>query len=194
MACPCKKIVSPAMNHNMYHNPIVQDNIKKLASYGYEIITPDSGMLANGDLGVDQLTPQGLVFGPYGFQLLPQTVYVLKVGEEAGDAVSYLSAYPLEGVQHRRAHVPQEGSPPHHGENPREQGDGQSQPQAGYEKSLFDAAHLRKKSGKKRKNGEFSSREKDFLVFYRKFNMKMSYLCRCGNLLSYQKLLEAQEK
>ena len=27
MACPCKKIVSPAMNHNMYHNPIVQDNI-----------------------------------------------------------------------------------------------------------------------------------------------------------------------
>ena len=51
MACPCKKIVAPAMNHNMYHNPIVQDNIKKLTFYGYEIITPDSGMLANGDLG-----------------------------------------------------------------------------------------------------------------------------------------------
>ncbi len=51
MACPCKKIVAPAMNHNMYHNPIVQHNIKKLADYGYEIITPDSGMLANGDLG-----------------------------------------------------------------------------------------------------------------------------------------------
>ncbi len=51
MACPCKKIVAPAMNHNMYHNPIVQDNIRKLASYGYEIITPATGMLANGDLG-----------------------------------------------------------------------------------------------------------------------------------------------
>ena len=51
MACPCKKIVAPAMNHNMYHNPIVQDNLKKLASYGYEIITPDTGMLANGDTG-----------------------------------------------------------------------------------------------------------------------------------------------
>lgn len=51
MACPCKKLVAPAMNHNMYHNPIVQDNIKKLASYGYEIITPATGMLANGDLG-----------------------------------------------------------------------------------------------------------------------------------------------
>jgi len=51
MACTCKKIVSPAMNHNMYHNPIVQDNLKKLEYYGYEIITPDNGMLANGDLG-----------------------------------------------------------------------------------------------------------------------------------------------
>ena len=39
------------MNHNMFHNPIVQDNIKKLANYGYEIVAPDSGMLANGDLG-----------------------------------------------------------------------------------------------------------------------------------------------
>lgn len=51
MACPCKKIISPAMNHNMFHNPIVQDNIKKLKAYGYEIIEPDSGMLANGDTG-----------------------------------------------------------------------------------------------------------------------------------------------
>ena len=51
MACPCKKLVAPAMNHNMYHNPIVQDNIRKLAAYGYGIITPDTGMLANGDIG-----------------------------------------------------------------------------------------------------------------------------------------------
>ena len=51
MACPCKKIVAPAMNHNMYHNPIVQENIEKLRKYDYEIVTPDSGMLANGDMG-----------------------------------------------------------------------------------------------------------------------------------------------
>ena len=51
MACPCPKLVSPAMNHNMLHNPIVQDNIKRLASYGYEIIASDNGMLANGDIG-----------------------------------------------------------------------------------------------------------------------------------------------
>lgn len=51
MACPCTKIISPAMNHNMYHNPIVQDNLKKLEGYGYIIVPPDNGMLANGDIG-----------------------------------------------------------------------------------------------------------------------------------------------
>ena len=51
MACPCKKIISPAMNHNMFHNPIVQDNIKKLKAFGYEIVEPATGMLANGDTG-----------------------------------------------------------------------------------------------------------------------------------------------
>lgn len=51
LACPCKKMISPAMNHNMYHNPIVQDNIEKLRRFGYDIITPDHGMLANGDMG-----------------------------------------------------------------------------------------------------------------------------------------------
>lgn len=51
MACPCKKIIAPAMNHNMYHNPIVQDNIEKLENFGYVIAEPERGMLANGDTG-----------------------------------------------------------------------------------------------------------------------------------------------
>ena len=51
MACSCKKIISPAMNTHMYENPIVQDNIKKLQNYGYEVITPDTGYLACGDTG-----------------------------------------------------------------------------------------------------------------------------------------------
>ncbi len=55
MACPCKKLIAPAMNHNMYHNPIVQDNLKKLEGYGYGIITPVNGMLANGDTGDGKL-------------------------------------------------------------------------------------------------------------------------------------------
>ncbi len=61
MACTCKKIVSPAMNHNMFHNPIVQDNIKKLASYGYEIIKPDNGMLANGDTGDGRMPDESVL-------------------------------------------------------------------------------------------------------------------------------------
>lgn len=51
MASTAPKIISPAMNHNMYHNPIVQDNIAKLERYGYTIIPPEHGMLANGDDG-----------------------------------------------------------------------------------------------------------------------------------------------
>ena len=51
MACRCKKILSPAMNTNMFHNPIVQDNLEKLERFGYEIIKPASGYLACGDVG-----------------------------------------------------------------------------------------------------------------------------------------------
>lgn len=61
MACPCKKIVSPAMNHNMYHNPIVQDNISKLERYGYEIVKPATGMLANGDIGDGRMPEETLL-------------------------------------------------------------------------------------------------------------------------------------
>lgn len=55
MACKCPKIISPAMNTQMYENPIVQDNIKKCQAYGMRIITPDSGRLACGDVGRGKL-------------------------------------------------------------------------------------------------------------------------------------------
>ena len=61
MASPCKKIVSPAMNHNMFHNPIVQDNIEKLKKYGYEIVEPAHGMLANGDMGDGRMPDEELL-------------------------------------------------------------------------------------------------------------------------------------
>lgn len=51
MACNCKKLIAPAMNTNMYENPIVQDNIEKLKCFGYEIIEPNEGVLACGDVG-----------------------------------------------------------------------------------------------------------------------------------------------
>lgn len=55
MACTCKKIIAPAMNHNMFHNPIVQENLEKLRRHGYEIIEPVKGMLANRDIGDGKL-------------------------------------------------------------------------------------------------------------------------------------------
>ena len=55
MACKCRKIVAPAMNTNMFENPIVQDNIKTLIRYGCEVITPASGYLACGDTGTGKM-------------------------------------------------------------------------------------------------------------------------------------------
>ena len=55
LACKCPKLVSPAMNTNMYENPIVQDNLKKLEHYGFEVIDPASGYLACGDTGAGKM-------------------------------------------------------------------------------------------------------------------------------------------
>ena len=55
MACKCKKIISPAMNTQMFENPIVQDNLKKLEHFGYEIIQPAVGMLACKDVGAGKM-------------------------------------------------------------------------------------------------------------------------------------------
>ena len=51
MACTCKTLLAPAMNTNMYHNAVLQDNLKRLAGYGYAIIPPESGVLACRDIG-----------------------------------------------------------------------------------------------------------------------------------------------
>ena len=55
LACKCPKIVSPAMNTAMFENPIVQDNLKILEKYGYEVIQPASGYLACGDAGAGKM-------------------------------------------------------------------------------------------------------------------------------------------
>ena len=55
MACRCQKILAPAMNTAMYENPVVQDNIRKLQTYGYEVIPPASGYLACGDTGAGKM-------------------------------------------------------------------------------------------------------------------------------------------
>ena len=55
MACKCKKLIAPAMNTQMYENPILQDNLKKLEHYGMEMILPVSGHLACGDSGMGKM-------------------------------------------------------------------------------------------------------------------------------------------
>lgn len=61
MACTCKCLIAPAMNHHMYHNSIVQENMDKLKRHGYEIIEPICGMLANGDTGDGKLPAEELL-------------------------------------------------------------------------------------------------------------------------------------
>lgn len=48
-------IIAPAMNCNMWKNPVIQENIKKLMSLGYEILEPENGYLACGYEGTGRL-------------------------------------------------------------------------------------------------------------------------------------------
>ncbi len=61
LACPCPKIIAPAMNTNMYRNPIVQDNLKTLADYGFTVIPPDCGYLACGDIGDGKMPSEAML-------------------------------------------------------------------------------------------------------------------------------------
>ena len=51
LACRCPKLIAPAMNTNMYENPVTQDNLQTLRHYGWEVIEPASGRLACGTSG-----------------------------------------------------------------------------------------------------------------------------------------------
>lgn len=56
LACNCPKLMAPAMNTNMYNNPVTKDNIEKLkAFYGWKEIKPDTGRLACGTEGIGKL-------------------------------------------------------------------------------------------------------------------------------------------
>lgn len=98
MACTCKKLVAPAMNTNMYHNPILQDNLKKLAGYGFEIIAPASGLLACKDSGDGKLPAEEVLVShivreiAYEKDLLGQKVIVTAgPTQESIDPVRYIT-------------------------------------------------------------------------------------------------------
>lgn len=62
LACDCPKIAAPAMNTKMYQNPVTQDNLNTLRKYGWEIIEPNSGVLACGAVGAGRMPePQELL-------------------------------------------------------------------------------------------------------------------------------------
>ncbi len=98
MACPCKKFIAPAMNTNMYNNPIVQDNIARLKGFGYEFVEPVVGMLANGDTGngrmADEETLLAYILRELAFEKdLAGKKVLVTAGptREAVDPVRYLS-------------------------------------------------------------------------------------------------------
>ena len=55
LACRCPKLIAPAMNTNMYENPVTQDNLDILRRYGWDVIEPASGRLACGAVGKGKL-------------------------------------------------------------------------------------------------------------------------------------------
>ena len=97
LACTCPILIAPAMNHNMLHNPMVEENIQKLSRF-YTIIPPEHGMLENGDDG-DGRMPSEEVLLDYELQELafPKDLSGLTVLVTAGatqepmDPVRYIT-------------------------------------------------------------------------------------------------------
>ena len=73
MATNAPVIFAPAMNVNMYNNPVVQHNIQKLKAYGYEFISPTSGRLACGDIGEGKLAQTEDIF-----EIIMSNLYPIK--------------------------------------------------------------------------------------------------------------------
>lgn len=120
MACKCRKILSPAMNTNMFENPIVQDNLRKLERYGYEVIQPAVGLLACKDVGAGKMPEPEVLLSYiekeicYEKDLLGRNILITAgPTQEALDPVRYLTnhstgkmGYALARVcSYRGAHV-----------------------------------------------------------------------------------------
>ena len=98
LACKCPKLIAPAMNTNMYENPVTQDNLTILRRYGWEVIEPASGRLACGAVGKGKMPePETLVQHILHHIALPHDLFGKKVlvtagpTQEALDPVRYLT-------------------------------------------------------------------------------------------------------
>ena len=101
VVCAFKKpvIIAPAMNCNMWENPVIQDNIKKLSSLGYKILEPENGFLACGYDGKGRLCSLDKIFDEVSMRLLStaqnKKKYVITAGGtiEDIDPLRYISNY-----------------------------------------------------------------------------------------------------
>jgi len=85
LACRCPKLIAPAMNTNMYENPVTQDNLETLRRYGWEVVAPASGRLACGDVGAGKLPePETLVWHVLRAVALPHDLTGRRVLVTAG--------------------------------------------------------------------------------------------------------------
>ena len=98
LACKCPKLIAPAMNTNMYENPVTQDNLDILRRYGWEVIEPASGRLACGAVGAGKMPePEDLLQHVLRHLAMPQDMAGMKVLVTAGptrealDPVRYLT-------------------------------------------------------------------------------------------------------
>ena len=73
IAATCPVLIAPAMNVHMYRNPIVQENISRLKSFGYEIIAPEVGRLACDAVGEGKLASEDVLMGAVLKRLSVQT-------------------------------------------------------------------------------------------------------------------------
>lgn len=101
VACAFRKpiIIAPAMNCNMWENPIIQENLKKLSNLGYKILEPESGFLACGYEGKGRLCELNKIFDETKNILLEKNInaknYLITAGGtiEDIDPVRYISNY-----------------------------------------------------------------------------------------------------
>ena len=98
LACRCPKLIAPAMNTNMYENPVTQDNLEILRRYGWDVIEPASGRLACGAVGKGKMPePEDLVQHILRYLALPHDLSGKRVlvtagpTQEALDPVRYLT-------------------------------------------------------------------------------------------------------
>lgn len=98
LACKAPILVSPAMNTNMFENPIVQDNLRTLQRYGMKVIAPASGYLACGDTGAGKMPEPETLFAHIEAEIACEKDLVGKrvlvtagATQEALDPVRYLT-------------------------------------------------------------------------------------------------------